>query len=129
MVARKRDRAFRTALAVSLVVHLSAVTVFSIVITFPREPVTYYSFRFVDAATREPIFRSDQPWPRTVIVMPPLPATVLAPGTPTTVSGMVRLKSWRMRGPTSGSPRFNTLSWARRKTSSKPLLTTCGLVI
>jgi hypothetical protein len=61
-MARKRDRVFLGSLAVSVVFHLSAVTIFSIVITFPRDPVDYYSLRFVDAATREPIFRSDEPW-------------------------------------------------------------------
>lgn len=71
-MAKKRDRAFRTALTVSLIIHLSAVTLFSIVITFPREPVRYYSFRFVDAATREPIFRSDDMWRRTVAIQPEL---------------------------------------------------------
>lgn len=71
-MAKKRDRVIRTALAVSFAVHLSAVTLFSIVITFPREPVKYYSFRFVDAATREPIFRSDVPWPRTASIQPEL---------------------------------------------------------
>jgi len=71
-MAKKRDRAFRTAFTVSLIIHLSAVTLFSIVITFPREPVRYYSFRFVDAATREPIFRSDDPWRRTMAIRPEL---------------------------------------------------------
>ncbi len=71
-MARKRDRALWTALTVSLAVHLSAVTLFSIVITFPREPVKYYSFQYVDAATREPIFRSDQPWTRTMANQPEL---------------------------------------------------------
>lgn len=71
-MAKKRNRAFRAALAISLAVHLSAVTLFSVVIKFPREPVTYYSFRFVDAATREPIFRTDESFPRTVSIQPEL---------------------------------------------------------
>ncbi len=71
-MAKKRDRVFWTAFSVSLAVHLSAVTLFSVVISFPREPVKYYSFQFVDAATREPIFRSSEAWRRTTSIQPEL---------------------------------------------------------
>lgn len=69
---KKRDPAFTTAIAVSLALHLSAVTLFSVVISFPSEPVQYYSFRFVDAATHEPIFTSDTPWQRAMAIRPEL---------------------------------------------------------
>ncbi len=44
-----RDRVFAVSLGVSLLFHLSMVTVFSIVIFFPRRQIKYYSFRIVEA--------------------------------------------------------------------------------
>jgi len=59
-VTKKRDRAFWAAVSVSLLIHLSAVTLFSVVIRFPREPIDYYTLRFVNAATHKPIFGNDE---------------------------------------------------------------------
>ena len=47
------NRAFVASLGVSLLFHLSMVTVFSIVIFFPRETVRYYSFRIVEPPSRD----------------------------------------------------------------------------
>ncbi len=43
-----RDRAFLMAVTLSTFFHLSMVTVFSIVIVFPREEIHYHSFRIVE---------------------------------------------------------------------------------
>lgn len=47
-----RDRVLLTALGVSFLVHLSMVTVFRIVITFPRQEIEYYDLSLVEAAER-----------------------------------------------------------------------------
>jgi len=44
---RKKSRVMVVAVAVSAVLHISTVTIFSIVIYFPREDIQYYDFRFV----------------------------------------------------------------------------------
>jgi len=49
------DRAFVVSLGVSVLFHLSMVTVFSIVIVFPRETVRYHSFRIVEPAAQRPV--------------------------------------------------------------------------
>lgn len=43
-----RNRAFKIALAVSLLFHLSMVTLFRIVIYFPREDIEFYTFEIVE---------------------------------------------------------------------------------
>ncbi|MBI4559220.1 MAG: hypothetical protein HY706_16670, partial [Candidatus Hydrogenedentes bacterium] len=49
------DRVFLAALGFSLVFHLSMVTLFSIVILFPREDIEYYRFEIVNPQTLRPI--------------------------------------------------------------------------
>lgn len=48
------DRAFVISVGVSLLFHLSMVTVFSIVIFFPREVIDYYTFRIVEPQAQRP---------------------------------------------------------------------------
>jgi len=54
-----RNRVFQVALAVSVVFHLSMVTLFSIQIPFTRPVVVYYPFDIVDPYTFEPVFRPE----------------------------------------------------------------------
>lgn len=54
----RRDRVFIVALGLSTLLHLSMVTLFTIVITFRIEPTQYWSFDIVDARTMQPMFRT-----------------------------------------------------------------------
>jgi len=54
-----RNRVFQVALAVSVVFHLSMVTIFSIQIPFTRPVVVYYPFDIVDPYTFQPVFRPE----------------------------------------------------------------------
>ena len=54
-----RNRVFQVALVVSVVFHLSMVTIFSIQIPFTRPVVVYYPFDIVDPYTFEPVFRPE----------------------------------------------------------------------
>ncbi|MFP4499442.1 MAG: hypothetical protein ACLFTT_00450 [Candidatus Hydrogenedentota bacterium] len=54
MRGRRHNRVLLAALAVSALFHLSAVTVFRIVIYFPREEVEYVRFQLVQAAPSAP---------------------------------------------------------------------------
>jgi hypothetical protein len=47
----QHNRVFRQALIFSVIFHLSMVTVFNIVILFPRQDITYYDFHFVKTST------------------------------------------------------------------------------
>jgi len=49
------DRALVISLGVSVLFHLSMVTVFSIVIFFPRETIRYHSFRIVEPPAQRPV--------------------------------------------------------------------------
>lgn len=53
---RRETRVFRLALAASLFLHLSAITIFRVVVYFPRNPVFYVGLRVVpdDRPEREP---------------------------------------------------------------------------
>lgn len=46
------DRVFLAALTFSFLLHLSMVTLFRIVVTFPREPILYYDLSLVEASER-----------------------------------------------------------------------------
>ncbi len=48
------DRAFVVSLGFSVLFHLSMVTVFSIVIFFPREAIHYYSFQIIEPPSQRP---------------------------------------------------------------------------
>lgn len=52
--SRRKSPVFKGALAFSLLFHLSMVTVFNIVIFFPREDLRYYNFRIVQTASSTP---------------------------------------------------------------------------
>ncbi len=66
------DRAFLVSLVVSAVFHLSMVTVFSVVIFFPRHRVDYYSFSIIR--------------PETGLAIPERPRDILRVPSPATVS-------------------------------------------
>lgn len=52
---RGRDsRVFRRAFIVSLLLHVSSFTLFSVVIYFPRQDIDYYEFRIVEARAAQP---------------------------------------------------------------------------
>lgn len=48
------SRVFRRAFLISLILHVSSFTVFSVVIYFPRQEIDYYEFRIVEARTTAP---------------------------------------------------------------------------
>ncbi len=57
---RRRNRALAAALGFSILFHLSMVTVFRIVIYFPRHNIDYFEFDIVESASRAPASR-EQP--------------------------------------------------------------------
>jgi len=53
-----RDRVFIVSLIFSFLIHLSMVTIFRIVIYFPREDIQYYALDIIDAGSRQSVLSS-----------------------------------------------------------------------